>query len=142
MYVCTEFKELSAALETVNTLREDQKSKNTMRDTIEQLSKLKDAYQSQFYLQQEQQQQLPLSAANAQLYAEQQLLPFSSGPEARVPSAAAARPPGAFPAGMGGGMMVGGMLGSNVIDQLARALRDGDFGLQVCCRLRTYADVC
>jgi hypothetical protein len=132
MYVCTEFKELSAALETVNTLREDQKSKNTMRDTIEQLSKLKDAYQSQFYLQQEQQQQLPLSAANAQLYAEQQLLPFSSGPEARVPSAAAARPPGAFPAGMGGGMMVGGMLGSNVIDQLARALRDGDFGLQVC----------
>ena len=105
-------KELAIALETVNNLREDQKSKNTMRDTIEELSKLKDAYQSQFYLQQQQANSTPQMVSS----------------EGRVVAAPVSSPMVA-PQMMGpqGANM---MMGSSVIEQLARALRDGDLGHQ------------
>ena len=51
-------RELAEALDTVQNLREDQKSKNTMRGTIEELNKLKDAYQRQYLMQQELQESM------------------------------------------------------------------------------------
>ena len=138
-------RELAVALETITNLREDQKSKNTMRDTIGELNKLKDAYQQQFYLQQ--QQMVPQMPVMQERIVEAPLAPSqpaSQGTGAPVSQGAAgAGPQGAFaapatpmraaPIGMQPGMIGAGavgMMGSNVIEQLARAIRDGDFSNQ------------
>ncbi len=115
-------KELAISLETVNNLREDQKSKNTMRDTIQELNKLKDAYQSQFYMQQQQQQVASAPGSGA-----------AAGPGAAVAASSMLSPAPM----MGSQMMPAPMMASqmmpmasNVIEQLARAMRDGDLGNQ------------
>jgi len=126
-------KELAIALETVNNLREDQKSKNTMRDTIEELSKLKDAYESQFYLQQQQAQSMPQMVSSegrvvAAPVSDSQSSAAQQAPGTRMGASPIASPMVA-PQMMGpqGANM---MMGSSVIEQLARALRDGDLGHQ------------
>ena len=125
-------KELAVALETVNNLREDQKSKNTMRGTIEELNKLKDAYQSQFYMQQQQQQALQMGGLGVgRVVAAPESASAPSGTGAAHTGGASLAPAGAPVTSAGvAPMMAGPMMGSSVIEQLARALRDGDLGHQ------------